>query len=181
MNRDSFVIEISSEQQSNKVRTINKISNIAISMSEYFQDMSMGLLYIYEYDLVDFGEFRAGLMTAYNLKDVQQATWIKPRNLSSKLLILTFKEKCLPEYIEISGEQAKTKVYEYISSPLMCQGCLDFGHTKKNYKRNITICGRCNGADHTSRHCSSGTVECRHCYEDHPIKSNKCSIYKYEK
>ena len=72
--------------------------------------MSMGLIYIYEYDLVDFDEFRADLMTEYNLKDVQQATWIKPRNPSSKPVILTFKEKCLPEYIEIAGEQAKTKV-----------------------------------------------------------------------
>ena len=57
MNRDSFVIEISSEQQSNKVRTINKISNIAVSMFECSQDMSMGLIYIYEYDLFDFDEF----------------------------------------------------------------------------------------------------------------------------
>ena len=110
MNRDSFVIEISSEQQ-------DKISNIAVSMSEYSQDMSMGRIYIYEYDLVGFDEFRAGLMTEYNLKDVQQATWIKPRN-PSKPVILTFKEKCLPEYIEIAGEQAKTKVYECISSPM---------------------------------------------------------------
>ena len=100
-------------------------------------------------------------MTEYNLKDVQQATWIKPRNLS-KPVILTFKEKCLPEYIEIAGEQAKTKVYEYISSPMMCQGCLDFGHTKIYCKRDITICGRCNGADRTSRDCraisSSATI-----------------------
>ena len=32
-------------------------------MSEYSQDMSMGLIYIYEYDLVYFDKFRAGLMT----------------------------------------------------------------------------------------------------------------------
>ena len=83
MNRDSFVIEISSEQPSNKVRAINKIVNVAVYMPEYFQDINMGLIYIYEYDLVDFKPF-----------------------------ILTFKEKCLPEYIEIAGEQAKTKVYE---------------------------------------------------------------------
>ena len=60
------------------------------------------LIYIYEYDLVDFDEFRAGLMTENNLKDVQQAA----------------------------------------SSPMMCKGCHDFGHTKKNCKRDITICGR---------------------------------------
>ena len=37
MNRDSFIIEISREHGSNKVRTINKISNVAVSMPDYFQ------------------------------------------------------------------------------------------------------------------------------------------------
>ena len=32
----------------------------------------------------------------------------------SKPIILTFKEKQAPEYIEIAGEQAKTHIYEYI-------------------------------------------------------------------
>ena len=47
--------------------------------------------------------------------------------------------------------------------------------------RDITICGHCNGAGHTDRDCNSDTVECHHFYEDHPTKSNKCSIYKYGK
>ena len=107
----------------------------------------MGLIYVYEYDLSEFEEFKTGLMADYNMKDVQQAFWIKPRNPISKPIILTIKEKTVPEYIEIAGEQAKTKVYEYISSPMMCQKCLDFGHTQKNCKRDITICGRCNQLD----------------------------------
>ena len=45
--------------------------------------MSMGQIYIYEYDFVDFGEFWADLNTEYNLKDVQHATWIKPCNPST--------------------------------------------------------------------------------------------------
>ena len=84
----------------------------------YDQMWLVWLIYIYEYDLVDFDEFRAGLMTENNLKDVQQAA----------------------------------------SSPMMCKGCHDFGHPKKNSKRDITICGRCNGADHTGCDCNSDTV-----------------------
>ena len=57
----------------------------------------------------EFDEFRNGLIADYNLKDVQQATWIKPRNPLSKPIILTFKEKQAPECIEIAGEQAKPK------------------------------------------------------------------------
>ena len=141
----------------------------------------MGLIYVYEYDLDEFDEFRNGLIADYNLKDVQQVTWIKPRNPLSKPIILTFKEKQAPEYIEIAGEQAKTKIYEYISSPMVCQGCLDFGQTRKNCKRDLIICGRCKETDHTSHNCTSNTIECHHCGDDHPTKSSKCSIYRYEK
>ena len=77
-------------------------------------------------------------MADYNLKYVQQTFWIKPRNPISKQIILTFKEKTVPEYIEIAGEQAKTKVYGYISAPMMCQKYLDFGHTQKNCKGVIS-------------------------------------------
>ena len=63
---------------------------------------------------------------------------------------------------------------------MMCQKCLDFGHTQKNCKRDISICGRCNQLDHMSRDCNSDTTECHHC-RDHPTKSSKCSLYRYEK
>ena len=36
---------------------------------------------------------------------------------------------------------------EYILSPMMCQGYLDFGHTKKKCKRDIIISCYCNRAD----------------------------------
>ena len=107
---NSFIIEISTEQQSNKMKSITRINDSSVTIIEYFQNMSMGLIYVYEYYLSEFEEFKTGLMADYNLKGVQQAFWIKPRNPISKPIILTFKEKTAPEYIEIAGEQAKTKV-----------------------------------------------------------------------
>ena len=46
MNKDSFVIEISNELQSNKVKEPIKSAMLLFPMSDYFQDMSMGLMYI---------------------------------------------------------------------------------------------------------------------------------------
>ena len=90
MDRKSFIIEVSNEQLSKKMKSINKINDISVNIWEYFQNMTMGLIYVYEYDLNEFDEFRNGLIADYNLKDVQQATWIKPRNPLSKPIILTF-------------------------------------------------------------------------------------------
>ena len=71
MSRNSFIIEISTEQQSNKMKSIPRINDSPVTISDYFQNISMGLIYVYEYDLSEFEEFKTGLMADYNLKDVQ--------------------------------------------------------------------------------------------------------------
>ena len=95
MDRNSFIIEVSNEQQSKKLKSINNINEIPVNMCEYFQNMTMGLIYVYEYDLNEFDEFRNGLIADYNLKDLQQATWIKPGNPLSIPIILNILK--LPE------------------------------------------------------------------------------------
>ena len=70
MDRNSFIIEVSNEQQSKKLKSISKFNNIPVNMCEYFQHMTMGFIYVYEYDLNEFDQFRNGLMADYNLKDV---------------------------------------------------------------------------------------------------------------
>ena len=58
-------------------------------------------------------KFRSSLMEEYNLHDYVLLSWIKPRTLT-KAVLITFKDCNIPEYIEIPGEQSKTKIYEYI-------------------------------------------------------------------
>ena len=67
-------------------------------------------------------------MKEYNLSDVQKATWIKTKNITSTPLLLTFKEKYPPIFFEIPGEQAKTKVFEKYRRPMRYEKCLKYGH-----------------------------------------------------
>ena len=68
------------------MKSITRINDSPVTISEYFQNMSMGLIYVYEYDLSEFEEFKTGWMADYNLKDVQLAFWIKPLNSTSNQL-----------------------------------------------------------------------------------------------
>ena len=93
-----------------------------------------------------------------------------------------------------SSSSASVQTHEFtpfINKPKLCRHCQQYGHTTSrcnkeltcgncsvhhaSQMRDITICGRCNRADHTSRDCNNDTCECHHCYEDHLTKSNKCS------
>ena len=106
-----------------------------------------GLVYIYNYSLADFPMFRSGLMQQHCLQEVIEPHWIKSRpNNRAKPLLLSFREE-LPLYIDIPGENMKSKVYEYKDRPAMRKKCLQYGHTKKSYRDNQR-CARCGEDNH---------------------------------
>ena len=49
----------------------------------------------------------------------------------STLLLISFNEKEPIKYLEIPGEEAKTKVYEYYEMPMSFKKCLEYGHMLK--------------------------------------------------
>ena len=71
-----------------------------------------GLIYIHNYNIPDIEYYGSALKKFYNPLDVQKSTWIKTKNTTSTTLLLTFKEKEPPRFIEIQGEQAKSKGYK---------------------------------------------------------------------
>ena len=179
--RSSFVIEVDSEKDSRAILNIKTIHNIPIHISEHVQHNSaQGLIYIYEYDLKDFDTFRPAIIEKYNLNEAIQASWIKPRNPRAIPLLLTFKQ-CLPEYIDLPGEQSRTKVYEYLPKPMLCKQCLEYGHTKKHCSSESKTCGKCDERGHCVEQCTSRRTECHHCEAEHYTGSNKCPEFKYQK
>ena len=51
------------------------------------------MIYIKDYNTKDFIEYSEELKREFNLLDVQKATWIETKNLTSTPLLLTFAEK----------------------------------------------------------------------------------------
>ena len=151
-----------------------------VTMTEFNNNKHKGLIYIYQHDLNGFEEFRSGLIEEHNLHDVVLASWIKPRTTFTKAVLITFKDGNIPEYIEIPGDQYKTKVYECISRPQICSKCLEFYHGAKYCKSPVQVCGKCGNAPYDRANCKNLGVKCHHCSENHFTGDKRCHVYKYE-
>ena len=109
------------------------------------------------------------LKQEFGLIKVQLASWIKPRNMRAKPFLLTF-NRVLPEFIQIAGEQGKTKVYPCIPSPLRCRKCQQYLHTSKYCASDVVVCGKC-CLNHLTVVCQSLVQKCFHYGEAHETGS----------
>ena len=82
------------------------------------------LVYMKEYNMIDFESFKKDLMSQFGLLEVIEALWIKVKYDRTKLLLLHLKGNERPIYLEIPGEQDKSRVYEYKNRLSICQKCL---------------------------------------------------------
>ena len=93
-----------------KLKIVNNI-NIEVNINNNCK-INKGLIYIYEYDLSDYENFRQSLIRETGLVEAENAHWIKSRNPNSKAMLISFRENT-PNFISIPGEQAKTQVFPY--------------------------------------------------------------------
>ena len=82
--KGAFIIEVSTVQQSRDILKLAQINNMPVEIREDHNIKNKALIYIHQYDLRDFEQFREGLKDDFNLYDVQMANWIKPRTPYSK-------------------------------------------------------------------------------------------------
>ena len=84
-------MHVTEESSSRLITQIKTINNIKITFLEHpHYNTYQGLLFIQEYDLADFDQFKTGPMQEYSLSDIVRASWIKPRNPLAQPLLLTF-------------------------------------------------------------------------------------------
>jgi hypothetical protein len=95
------------------------------------------------------------------------------------LHVLTFDMREPPEEIKVGF--LKYTVKKWIPSPMKCQYCLDYGHTKNRCEKGIKLCRKCDKAEHEGQ-CE--TVKCHVCLppkDDHESFSAVCPRMKKEK
>ena len=89
LGRDSFLNEVSTKEESEKMRgkdtLLDKQCNIEIHV---FYNGRKGLIYLYNTDINNLDSFRTGLLDEYEVSNVEQAKWIKNARGSSFLLTL---------------------------------------------------------------------------------------------
>ena len=175
---DTYVIEVSTEQESNLMHTLEKIGdhNVKVKTNNTF-DLQKGLIFVQGYDCLQFEQYKQGLSKQYGLANVEHAQWIKCKNNITNALLLSFQTE-LPSYLDIPGETMRTFVHEYKKRPTCCQNCLEYGHPKKICREN-TRCQKCTSLDHTYPPCDQED-KCMHCSQPHKTGHRTCQKYKVE-
>ncbi len=95
------------------------------------------------------------------------------------LHVLTFDMREPPEEIRVGF--LKYTVKKWIPSPMKCQFCLDYGHTKNRCKKGIKLCRKCDNPEHEGQ-CQ--TIKCHVCLppkDDHESFAAVCPRMKKEK
>ena len=121
-------------------------------------------------------EYIAELIKILPISEIQRATWIKSKNSKSIPLLLIFNKQEIPAYISIPGESALTKVYQYKNKPLLCQRCMNYGHSYKRCELPV-VCANCDNSGHSADVCQSDSPKCHHCASRHATSSKECDAY----
>ena len=122
--RDSFLVSLYSENQSNKMKRVEQIAGNKCQVSdENFLKRTKGLVYIQNYHIEDLESFALGVKEQCRVKELVEAKWIMPRRETTQVFMIILMNDKLPEFIRIPGEAERTKVYEYKDRPMLCKKC----------------------------------------------------------
>jgi len=174
----TLIVEIATKNDAIKMRELEKLGGIPVDVgTSDSRNPEKGLIYIQGYDLLHYEQYTESLRQQYNLAQVEMANWIKTKNSNTRALLLSFKgETEMPEFIDIPGESARTRVFEYKRMPTLCGKCLEFGHPAK-ICRGQERCTKCAAHDHKAESCES-EIKCYHCQTRHVTGDKKlCQEY----
>ena len=133
-----YIIKLITRQQYNQMKGITPILESPCRVLEKnavlkSYNATKGVIYLKKGCSESLEYFEEGLKQRYNIYEVTMAHWIRPRNESTKAYMITFAQSRIPTCIYIPGE-AMVRVYPYVSRPLMCNKCFDYGHPQKYCK-----------------------------------------------
>lgn len=130
---------------------------------------------ISSFDLLQMSE--SNIETELKDQGVIGARRIKKSNKEdTPAIILTFNRTTYPEAVKVGVLRVKTR--PYYPNPLLCFGCYEYGHPRKNCPKP-TRCYNCSG-DHEDREVCEDMPFCRNCKGSHRPSSRQCEIYKTE-
>ena len=183
-NENKLYVEVKSAEQGHKLSALTKLVNETVEVTPHEQyNQSQGVItsdFLRDYseeEIVD-GLHYLGVRKAYRIKRRNKSGVLEP----TTTLILTFNTSSPPDKVRIVtglGERVRMD----IPLPRRCYMCQNYGHVKKNCRREKEICGRCSkecDEHHTTKTCQS-TSKCFHCGLPHYTGSKVCTRYTIEK
>ena len=177
-NKDTYIIQVSTEEESCQMSTFNKILNYdVITTVDETSNVVKGLIFLHGFKMLnDSDHYVQSLKAENNIAEVEEANWISKKNGSTPM-ILTFRGE-MPEYLDIPGESIRTRVIEYRRQPNLCKKCLTYGHSKTNCREEAR-CLTCTSKEHNTENCIA-SPKCLHCHKSHKTGYKDCREHQYE-
>lgn len=179
-NKSAFTVEVKDQLQSRKIKLLTNINEFPVTVSENLNyGTQKGLIYVYEYNMTNFDKYKQGLLNKCGVQDAAVASWITPRSKQATPILVTLRGLVLPEFLDIPGEQAKTKIFEMKPKPMLCKKCQTYGHGVKYCEREER-CAKCSEEGHQMNQCAAESPKCYHCSDNHIAGARECKIRKLE-
>ena len=173
--KSKLTLQTKSSDQTEKCLTLTSLVGKNCKITPHYKfNQSRGLIFLKQCEIENMEEFRNHLKDQHDVQSVERATFIKSRT-GATAYIITFNMEATPYTIYIPGEITDTVVNQFISRPMMCKKCLEYGHTMKRCQKQTTRCKRCSETDHEDKDCPSQNLKCYHCSESHLTGSKECT------
>jgi len=171
----SLLVEVASEEQSNKIKTIQRLNETRVSVTPHNSlNQTKGTIFFkntYRYT----NEQLLQELSTYKVIDIYHIERkINNEQMPTNIYILTFDACTLPEKVYIGWKDFDVR--EYIPRPRRCFKCQGYYHGSKNCRSEISICVTC-GQEHHDTPCTR-TASCKNCRQPHPASSKECFYYK---
>ncbi|XP_058839348.1 uncharacterized protein LOC131694853 [Topomyia yanbarensis] len=96
--------------------------------------------------------------------------------VNTSTMVLTIAGTTWPQHIYFGALRVPTRAY--YPSPMLCFGCLEYGHTKARCK-GAPRCQKCSEEGHSAEDCTKNE-HCFHCKEGHKPTDRNCPLYRKE-
>ena len=178
----NFLIEVSSRQQSDKLKLLTKLVGEGVKVDKHKTlNTSRGVITspllrgLSEEDVVD-GLKDRGVIGAYR---ITRRAPDGEGTLPTDSLVLTFDQTTLPDSLRIIAG-CYVKVKPYIPLPRRCFRCHRYAHVGKHCRSLTSFCVTCGQVSHDDGACTRDP-HCINCNGPHPASSRDCPSYKEEK
>ncbi|XP_064475532.1 uncharacterized protein LOC135389410 [Ornithodoros turicata] len=171
-------IEVTTRQQSSALLSLNKISDISVTVTTH-RTLNIVKGVISESQLLDCSDTEIeeglkdqGVVTARKIVMRRDG-----KDIPTRHIVLSFQLHRLPQTIKAG--YLNCHVRPYIPNPRRCFKCQRFGHGSQ-VCRGQAICPKCAGMDHSAESCAN-EVRCANCKGSHPVYSRSCPRWQEEK
>ena len=178
-NRNTLLVQASSQQQASKLPNIKRIATYEVAITAHSTlNQSKGTVFSETLSACSIDELEEVLREQSATKVERMKRRVNGALVDTHRHIITFSKPEPPQTIRITDWHYEL-VDLYIPTPMQCVKCQKLGHTQNHCRRGTPVCARCSQEGHQARDCRNDP-KCANCDGDHKSMDKKCPHYEYK-